>query len=156
MSLIIDGSNGLTFPNSTTQASAGQVLQVVQSTATSSTSTASGTLVTTGFSASITPKFSTSKIYVVFNGRCFNNGVNADAQLAIYRGATNIQSASSIYNSGGTIASLQTLSVLDSPATTSSTTYTMYFSVQNTGTTYLNVNGTADGIRSLTLMEIAA
>ena len=32
MSMIIDGTNGLTFNNATTQASAGQVLQVVNAT----------------------------------------------------------------------------------------------------------------------------
>jgi len=154
MSLILDGTAGLTFNNSTVQASAGVVLQVVQATNTSSISTTSTTLISTSFSASITPKFSTSKIYVVFNGRCYSNTAAADTQLAIYRGATNIQGAKSLYNSAGGIASLQTLSVLDSPATTSSTTYTMYFAV-STGTTYINVNGAGDGINSITLMEIA-
>ena len=136
-------------------AGVGQVLQVVNATGTSQISTASTSLVTTGFSASITPKFSNSKIYVVFMGRLFNNTTNADASLAIYRGATNIQNAKSLYNQAGAIAALQTLSVLDAPATTSSTTYTMYFAT-SLGTTYINVNGASDGTYSITLMEIAA
>ena len=138
----------------TEMAGTGSVLQVVQVTGTAQISTTSTSLVTTSFSASITPKFSNSKIYVVFMGRLFNNTTNADASLAIYRGATNIQNAKSLYNQTGAVAALQTLSVLDSPATTSSTTYTMYFAT-SLGTTYINVNGSSDGTYSITLMEIA-
>ena len=62
MTTIIDGSAGITFPNSTVQASAGQVLQVVNATYSTSTGTSSSSYVDTGLTASITPKFSTSKI----------------------------------------------------------------------------------------------
>ena len=65
MTMIIDGTNGLTFNNATTQASAGQVLQVVQNIYASYSSTSSTSYVDSGLSASITPKFSTSKILVM-------------------------------------------------------------------------------------------
>ena len=46
MSLILDGTNGLTFNNATTQASAGVVLQVVNATTTTQVSTTSTSFVT--------------------------------------------------------------------------------------------------------------
>ena len=64
MTFVVDGTNGLTFPNSTTQASASKVLQVVQAVKTDTFSTASSYTSVTGLSASITPSSSTSKILV--------------------------------------------------------------------------------------------
>jgi hypothetical protein len=150
MSMIIDGTNGLTFNNSTVQASAGSVIQVVNSkTAPTQASTASTTFVTTGFSLSITPKFSTSKIYVVFS---INSYVSAGiGRYTIYRGATDLQSSSgglAILNPG---YGQNTMTVLDSPATTSSTTYTIYMS-NDAGSIYAGLTGQTS---VFTLMEIA-
>ena len=62
MTMIIDGTNGLTFNNNTVQASAGQVLQVVSTIKTDTFSTTSnGWTSVTNLSAIITPKFATSK-----------------------------------------------------------------------------------------------
>ena len=65
MSMIIDGTNGLTFNNATVQASAGQVLQVVNATYGTAASTSSASFVDSGMSATITPKFATSKIFAL-------------------------------------------------------------------------------------------
>jgi len=153
MAITLDGTNGITFPNSTVQASAGQVLQVVQNTGTAQISIIGGPT-STGFSASITPKFSTSKILVIFNGRLYTS-TNGEIKLFVYRGASSLQNMATIYSNASNIAGVGTMVVYDSPATTSSTTYTMYMQNSN-ATGYINVNGSADGTYTLTLMEIAA
>jgi hypothetical protein len=139
----------------------GSVLQVVQGTTTGVTSTASATPVTTGFSVSITPKFASSKILVIANPSWALNSFgsqNGTAVMHIYRGGTsryqmycrtyNYDNASGLYQN-----SAQALIYLDSPATTSSTAYTLFFELANGSSTTFNSDG---GFSSMTLMEIAA
>jgi hypothetical protein len=160
MTMIIDGTNGLTFNNATTQASAGCILQVVQATYSTVASTTSTTPQATGLTATITPKFSTSKILIIAsvqgvqkeNGNVassvflnlFKNGSNL-INYAQYVGYTN---TSSIIIVGG-----NTTNYLDSPATTSATTYAVYFRSAVSGQ---NVFVQADSdVSTITLMEIA-
>jgi hypothetical protein len=132
----------------------GSVLQVVSVASNTQVSTTSSTYVSTGFSASITPTSSTSKILVMYgNGgaeRLNNNGANAYIQ--IWRGGSSIFT---VTNSGMnlTYSSLgPSVQYLDSPATTSSTTYTIYYKTDS-NTFYLSTNTSG---ATLTLMEIAA
>ena len=159
--MIIDGTNGLTFNNATTQSSAGQILQVVQGTATGS-STTSSSFVTAGLSASITPKFSTSKVLVMVSlGDVYNGSVAQAGTFTIYRNSTNIapngsgvNQAFAYYwtNASGPFQTSICFNYTDSPATTSSTTYTVYFSTQG-GTLYTSINGQTNTIQ---LLEVAA
>ena len=162
MTTTIDGNSGIIFPNSTTQASAGQVLQVVNTTTTSGISTSSSSFVTTGFSVSITPKFSTSKILVLLMGGTADNGSTTPSvaiSTTIYRSSTNLGNATyGLVTSGGISGSRNNAplacSVLDSPATTSSTTYTAYCASTNTaGTVNFNTYGST---LTFIAMEIAA
>jgi len=153
MSTIIDGSAGITFPNSTVQASAGSVLQVVQIKNTTQASTTSTSLVTTGVSATITPKFSTSKILALV----VCGGIYAQTQAnyySLYRNSTNLSADNlgQLYCNTANVLTNVTFNILDNPTTTSSTTYTIYFNASS-GTTYLNLgNG---GVTTIILMEIA-
>jgi hypothetical protein len=154
--MIIDGTNGLTFNNATTQASAGVVLQVVQTTSTSILSTTSVSFVTSGLSASITPKFATSKILAMVTAT--GGGVSgSQAKYTLYRGATSLNLGFSLAQGYYVNIAAQfsiAFNLLDSPATTSSTTYTVYFgNDNNNGAIYLGLNGSPTII---TLMEIAA
>ena len=173
--MIIDGTNGLTFNNATTQASAGQVLQVVNASVTGTYgtpyfSTTTNGLVNTGLSATITPKFSTSKILILVNAciRTVGTTVDAGTGFGIARGATNIWAGSSIHMYAGSgastaLGSVQNVQYLDSPATTSATTYNFQVNryTNNGGSTvYLNYNYNAGGgiqadISNIILMEIA-
>lgn len=141
---------------------AGSVLQVVQSVyAGSSVTTSSATPVTTNFSASITPSSSSSKILVIANPSWSVNsagGANGTAVMHIYRGGSsryqmycrtyNYDNANGIYQNNA-----QALIYLDSPATTSSTTYTLFFELAaGNGTSFTSDGGNS----SMTLMEIAA
>lgn len=163
MTFIVDGTSGLTFPNSTTQASAGSVLQVVNVTYGTLTSSTSATFANSGLAASITPKFSTSKILIIVDA----NGVSgylssSPVGLRIARGSTAILTyetiAAFLSNGTGNLAiGSSSATYLDSPATTSSTTYNLQIArTQGTGTAYINNYSNINEVFStMTLMEIA-
>ena len=160
MTMVISGDNGLTYPNSTTQASAGVVLQVVQGTITSSITTTSSSFADTGLTATITPKFSTSKVLVIVSHNEVQKGNNAGTgQVQLLRSSTVISTLAGQlgYNQGSTYNNIGTCGCeyLDSPATTSATTYKTQFAVSGGGggVFYLSVGNSA--LSSITLMEIA-
>jgi len=152
MTTIINGSSpSITFSDSTTQASAGVVLQVVNATYSTQVSTASTTPVTTNLTASITPKFFTSKILVIVTASGYANTAGVGSLYTIYRNSTNLNSVVRIANGGNNINAPIPVSALDSPATTSATSYSLYM-YTNSATAYINTDGTSS---SITLMEIA-
>jgi len=175
MSMIIDGTSGVTFPNSTVQASAGKIIQVVSATSStnvSTTNTSSGAFVTTQLAGSITPKFSTSTILVMINaylspnrtagatGTDFGLGVRVynQASTAVFAGSATPYSAQYLatdatISTGYTTRMLQSFSFIDSPATTSTQTYTLYMAPYKS-TASINID-TGD-VSSIILMEIAA
>ena len=132
----------------------GSVLQVVSATSQSAQATTTSTsYVTTGFSASITPSSSSNKVLVLLSalGR---NGSGGQAFYTMYRGATDLASVRSfkqLYNpSAGVLDGAIDMSILDSPSSTSSVTYTVYFK-GSAGTTYFGLD---NSMVSLTLMEV--
>ena len=169
----VAGTNTITLPASTgtvlTTGSpqSGGVIQVVQAVTSSTSSTSSTTAVTTGFSATITPKFSTSKILVTLTASCDSATINSQIGLTVYRGATNLAQSVAAVNSfcnnyGGSsrIIAPMTINYLDSPATASATTYTAYF-YNVPGSTGASVifnaaNAAQASIATITLTEIAA
>jgi hypothetical protein len=135
------------------------VLQVVNATFSTFQTTTSTTYQASGLTASITPTSSSSKILIT-GSIPFNSygGSYNQSTLTLYRGATNLMTNGfSILSSGGSWENqnVQALNWLDSPATTSSTTYTVYFRASPTS------SGTTARIfidnysASMTLMEIA-
>ena len=160
MSMIIDGTNGLTFNNATTQNSAGSVLQVVSTNYPTYTSTASATYADTGITATITPKFATSKILVTATIAGAGKSGSTTLLLKILRGSTTVllwegagfQSAATSCTGG------EAITYLDAPATTSATTYKVQFANQAaSGTTFINnyITSNGDSNCSITLMEIS-
>ena len=161
--VLTTGSSGQSIPKAALPT--GSVLQVVQATTVSTSSTGSGTAVTTGFSASITPTSSTSKILILLSACMDSNVTNGQPNLTVYRGSTNLantggnqMSLSTTYGASSRIITNNSVSYLDSPATTSSTTYTVYFFNTGSAATIIfnapNANNT--NTATLTLMEIAA
>jgi hypothetical protein len=134
---------------------AGGVLQVVNATGTAALSTSSATPASLGFTASITPTSATSKILVQFYGRVYRAGAGAESRVQIWRGGASIQGGYTVFTASTSIAALQSVIVLDSPATTSSVTYSLYGS-NTSGAMYVNPNSADDGIYGFVLMEIAA
>jgi len=156
----VSGTTTLTLPATTgtvlttTSPKAGNVIQVVNATTSTGSSTTSTSFVASNLTASITPTSSSSKILVLVGGFGYATALNY-AYYTIARGTTVLSSGSSglsaLYNNDGSVPI--SMFWLDSPATTSSTSYTAYFKRGASGTAYFieNINGT--GV--ITLMEIA-
>jgi hypothetical protein len=137
----------------------GSVIQVVQATLTSSFSTTAASFTSTGLTASITPQFSTSKILVLISTYGLAAVANGQASYTIYRGSTNLASGSGLNQSFSELVATLSLvqaplaiSYLDSPSTTSSTSYTLYAASITAGNAiYIN---NASGTAAIILMEI--
>lgn len=179
MSVTINGTTGVSLvqDGAITSANlpAGSVLQVVSTTKTDTTSTSSSTLSDIpGMSVSITPSSSSSKIFVLAS-IVVGTG-NAHASVALNRDGTDI----GIGDASGSRAQLTTsttsavspnnqpsfmgLTYLDSPATTSSTTYKLRWR-SNDNNVVVAINRTTGDensasygrfISTITVMEIAA
>jgi hypothetical protein len=140
-------------------AGGGKVLQVVTGTTTTEVSTSSATYADTGLTATITPTLSTSKILVLWthNGGFRTATANIAADIKLFRGATEIQYSKDnaftgdAQSLGFTVAS----SILDSPATTSATTYKTQFATSNAGSQVI-LQRSSSGPSTIILMEIGA
>ena len=141
---------------------AGSVLQVVNATYSTYTTAATATYTDSGLTASITPKFSTSKILVMATtAGSGKSGLTTSLLLKVLRGSTTIllwEGAGAQTSSTLTASSSEAITYLDSPATTSATTYKMQMANSAAaGTVFINnyTNSPGDTNCSITLMEIA-
>ena len=137
---------------------AGSVLQVVQGSYSTQVSSSSATLATTNLTASITPSSATSKVLVIVSGASsYTQAATRQISFALFRGATNVYGSNllgaQIYSNSADILAPHSMTFLDSPATTSSTAYALYFSSTNGGTVNFNQN---NNYSYIILMEIAA
>ena len=118
-----------------------KVVQFQVATSTTGTSTTSSTFQNTNLSVSITPTSASNRILLFAVGHLESRANNAEAEASLFRDSTNLQGAQgqayTYANTGTTISSLATTAALidlDSPATTSATTYSVKLR---------SVNGTA-------------
>jgi len=149
----------------TTGFPAGSVLQVVQGIKTTGSSTTSTSFVDTGLSASITPSSASSKVLVIVAqsySHYQNTNTARDFYINLLRGSTQIYlkysaSAGGTSSSGYFYACLDgSIVYLDSPATTSSTTYKTQYRTSS-GANDTNIFISSDNSSSsIVLMEIAA
>ena len=138
----------------------GKILQIVSATHSAQSTFSSSTPATTGLTATITPTSATSKILVMgsFAG-CNRQSTDTGLHLWLYRGATQvIQCCSNVGKITG--STLQTNShasatYLDSPATTSATTYTIY-GASSANSAFAVMNHTSTPTSTLTLLEVSA
>ena len=135
----------------------GKVLQVVSATYNTQQTTTSNTHVTSNLAVSITPSSASSKILVLASAVIANDNNNCHIGVTLYRGATNLSNdtdmAHSYGSAAGSVRSNIGLNYLDSPSTTSSTTYTVYFRAGLSGNTqYIHIN---DSMSVITAIEIA-
>jgi len=144
-------------------AGGGKVLQVVSAAFTATKSTTSTTYQETDITATITPSSATSKIFVIANHN--DCGKNADAsngllQIRLLRASTEIANAGSTIGSNNVshpnIVGTVSIVFLDSPATTSATTYKTQFKSVNGGSGGAIINNSGNGTNTITLMEIGA
>jgi hypothetical protein len=171
-----NGSGVLSFASG-----GGKVLQVIQVTKTDTQSfTGSGGdnpetfNDITNLSASITPSSTSSKILILANVMGYSDN---NSFLSVFRGATNLAVPTSPsgrtpafsgdfqQESSHSLGNVLTLPIkyLDSPSTTSSTTYKLGITIWSTATVYINRSSNDGnfgwqprGVSSLILMEIGA
>ena len=143
-------------------AGGGKVLQVVSASYSTATSNSTSTYADTGLTATITPSAATSKVLVIVsqNG-CTKSAGNASNRIALrlLRGATSILTAGDYFGYSGSAVEVVgesiSFSYLDSPATTSATTYKTQF--QNpVNVASVTVQFTSSHNSTITLLEIGA
>jgi hypothetical protein len=146
-------------------AAIGKVLQVVFASYSTETTSSSTTYADTGLTATITPSATSSKILVLVNtnGGTTDTTVNQAIKLKLVRASTDLAVITDLSNKmAGAATAVQGESIgftwLDSPSTTSATTYkTQYARLAGSGTVTLQNQMSANGSTStITLMEIGA
>ena len=163
----VAGSTVLTLPAvsgtviTTGSPQSGGVIQVVNANISTLASNSTSTYADTGLTATITPKFATSTILVMATVNGIEKSpanVNNSIALRLVRGATTISTFMRYANWSNSATALVTpsgvVNYLDSPATTSATTYKIQFANENNGAQVL-INS-SDSFSFITLMEIAA
>jgi hypothetical protein len=149
---------------------AGNVLQVVQATTSTTVTVSTATYTDTGLSASITPTSATSKILIFVNQttRVSRSGNSAEFGSRLLRGSTNIlvplEDGTGPYEFGGSAvgptalvyATRASINYLDSPNTTSSVTYKTQGRPYFSETLNFQPTATTNGTSTIILMEIAA
>jgi hypothetical protein len=168
--------SGATLTNSGTATGFGKVLQVVQTVKTSFFSTSSASYVdVTGASVSITPSSASNKVLILINGEYGSNNNDGFGYLKVLRDSTDLSvgdlrgseqratMSAALRNGGGASDNVSrsfNCTILDSPNTTSSTTYKIQLKSTQHTTCIGGSSSTSDGNRSsvptfLTAMEIA-
>ena len=181
MTVIVNGSGGITYPDSTIQASAnisaanitsgtlavgrlpaGSILQVISATSTTYTTSNSATYVDSTLTASITPTTSTSKILVMVNQGFGISAAGNAGNIKLVRNSTDVQTwgFGIFYTGASDIYGYSSNTYLDSPASTSVVTYKTQFNrTIGSGTTRVQYSDGGIGssqISTITLMEVAA
>ena len=135
---------------------AGSVLQVVNATYGVDVGSSTNTFVDTGLTATITPRSTSSKILVIVNQSGCSKANNAYMHLQLLRGASSliVFETTALFTNTTTSNNIGACSTtyLDSPATTSATTYkTQVASRSNNASVYVQNNASYS---TITLMEI--
>lgn len=147
------GPSGFSYP--------GGILQVIQGTLTTFSTTTSSSFVDTGLSATITPTSASNKILVIYSASVGSTATVGGAINQIVRNSTSVWASGVSYSGigNGSLFTLASGTYLDSPATTSAVTYKIQHASQNaSNTAYFNVDygGYAGEVATITLMEISA
>lgn len=156
--LTADSTQALGLKWATPSGGGGKVLQVIQDTQTSATTSSSSTYADTGLSVSITPSSATSKVLVLVNGTCGRSSGNASQAigLKLVRNSTDIQAIHELNTySGGSQRweAMFNAAYLDTPATTSATTYKIQLAAYaNAASVWVN----DWGVSTIIVMEIGA
>jgi hypothetical protein len=159
---VLTVNSGATAPEWADAAGGGKVLQVVQATYSTEVTNATSTYADTGLTATITPSSATSKVLVMVSQQgCSKTSANADnsIELKLLRGATDILQFVTfgiLTNSALRVNGLNySANYLDTPATTSATTYKTQFRNQN-GTAAVQVQAISSAVSTILLLEIGA
>ena len=139
----VAGTNTITVPAVTgtmlTTKSTGSILQIVQSSLNTNVNATSSTFITTGLTVTITPSTNTNKILLNVSGGSMDTGGSGQMIATIYKNGTNLMGSGALATVYATsrIAAPVAINYLDSPATTSAITYTVYVAASS-GSCYFN------------------
>ena len=144
------------------------ILQVQSASLTTVATIASTTLTDTGLTVSITPKYTSSKILIIVSAYTgFTNGLNESYRFNLVRNSTNIaqstggslNATTAFYPASNTAGATLSVNFLDSPNTTSATTYKIQFARDGaTGTVAIGAyaaNTANRSISNITAIEVA-
>ena len=167
MAIITLNNNSLSSVTSLPAGVGGKVLQVVHSSTSTGASTSATTLIDTNLSGTITPSSTSSKILVIVNHADNDKNLgDCNQRIHLFRGTTFLLEFARNLNNTGDSTEQRTesgCSYLDSPSTTSATTYSLKVGGNGSTTIYINRSGrdsnntNEDGryASTITLMEIA-
>lgn len=152
---VLKVNSGATAPEWGTVSGGGKVLQVVQDVTTTEESTTSASYVDTNLSQAITPSSASSKVLVIASLQAYVDTPGGGGRLSNYnivRTSTQLatQETRMSQSASGAITCSIVMVYLDSPSTTSATTYKVQF---KGGANYLSI---ASNTSTLTLIEIGA
>jgi hypothetical protein len=152
-------SNIVTVPSGHTLYAPGHVIQVGYGESTNTTTVSTTSFVQIGgsaLSATITPKFTNSKILVTLNVGYYSSS-SVTGYLSIFRNNTTNIATSGYYAYQAGEFNYGTMQFLDSPNTTSPVTYSAYMRNHVSGQAFtVNYNDGGGQVRSsITVMEIA-
>ena len=162
--IVLASDGKVTFPQNT-----GSILQVVNVLKTGSANTTDTNIsshpygvAVSGFAASITPSSTSNKVLVRATFGLINSNNNTYAYSFLYKGNTLLGAATATGEAGSGMQEVITIERLDSPNTTSSTTYSIRLAAES-GIAKIGRQGqdaSSDSERmsdcSITLMEVAA
>ena len=143
-------------------AAGGKVVQVVQGTKTTTSSTASGSIQNTGLEVAITPTSASNTVWLIasFDGETRNGSFSTEnySPFFLSRSTTELQKVViGSYNFASTNSpraySPVSFSYIDSPSTTSATTYRIRYNTD--GSNLVQINCAADQIGSIIAIEVS-
>jgi len=160
----IAGSSTITLPTTggtmRTTTTPGTILQVVNATYTTQLSTSSSSFVTTNLTVNITPASSSNKMLIMYTlGDVGTTNPNSGVSVALFKNGSQV--GSQLYSRLSYVDTSATETQViglgpghyyDSPATTSTLTYAIYFNNAGGGTATVFRDNTYG---SITVMEIA-
>jgi len=144
-------------PTWATAAGGSKVVQIVAATTTTNVRSTTNSYVDTTLTATITPTSASNKVLVFVNQNGLDKDGNTYMQLQLLRGATLIADfAKTLYYTNSSLilrAGTASVTILDTPATTSATTYKTQFKNVGAGATTTDVQISND-VSSIVLMEV--
>jgi hypothetical protein len=157
----INLANGVTGVLASANMPNGTILQCIYGATSTVTTSTSATLIDIGLSVSITPTRSASKIAVFVGVNGIDKSGNTGIILKLLRGASIISAIDGLAGFNGLVTGQDvggvSLQYIDSPATTSSTTYKIQMASYNANSVSVNSNGGTPGntVSTIMVMEIA-
>ena len=131
-----------------------RVLQVIEGRSTTQVANATTSYVDTGLTATITPQATTNKILVIATTPIYMADSDCNVFLQVLRGGTSLAVNQQNDSNSPNAQTTSSMVILDTPATTSATTYKVQFKNNVSSRTSYAMNASQFG--SIILVEISA